>query len=308
MALTPFVLHGVSIGTVHLGGILEQESDLRNEVRAEITDGLPYPSFISIVGQKPRWTFGTRAIDTALAAAPAYGTKIGALTGGLVAWWQAVSEGGMRASGAVHTKYAMAKGVLVPARLACEAHQDAKLDYEATLTTDDATAPIVQTDNVSLPALVGAANRFTIGKITVGGIAITGATGLDIDFGLTVPTLLDGVTARVWDEYAWIEQMIPKVTIRGYGKAWLGDAVIPMLGKAATHVNTIIFLRKRASAATFIADNVANHVKITVAGMATIDRIQGAAGLRPGETALSITTVYDGANLPIVVTPNQAIT
>jgi hypothetical protein len=201
----------------------------------------------------------------------------------------------------------MAKGVLIPTRLSCEAHQDAKLDYEATLTTDDTTAPIVQTDSVALPTLVGGNLRYTIGKVTVGGIALTGVTGLDIDFGLTVSALRDGVTARIWDEYAWIESMLPRITIRGYGKAWMGAAVIPLLGKAAAHADTLIYLRKRASAATFVADATAEHIEISMGGMATIDRIQGASGLKPGESALSITSYYDATNLPIIVTPSHAI-
>ena len=80
---------------------------------------------------------------------------------------------------------------------------------------------------------------------------------------------------------------------------WLLAATIPFLGKAATHANTAIYLRKRLAGSTYSVS--ADHCKIAADGLIVP---QGIADVTTGSrstTELFMQCRHDGTNLPIVM-------
>jgi hypothetical protein len=57
-----------------------------------------------------------------------------------------------------------------------------------------------------------------------------------------------------------------------------------------------------------VADVTAEHIKLTAAGMATIENIFDDQADEPAQVSCEITTNYDGTNVPITIDTASAIT
>jgi hypothetical protein len=263
------------------------------------------PRFACMVEQRPRMSFTTRAIATALGLCGVDGTDISTLTtGGLIGYLQQFADGGSRAGATAHRKIAIAQGLLYPTRLSVSHGGLAEISYEAFATYDGSNDPIVITESQSLPEAPADTDRYGLGVLEVGGVTIGLLTSLEIDFGLKV--MADAADGEIWPDECWIAEFIPRITLRTKkAKAW-GAAGIDMEGKQATHANTEFFLRHRTRTG-FVADATESHVKFTAAGLAHFTEPFNANGTEPGEATLVIETEYDGTNDPIVIDTAAAI-
>jgi len=258
-----------------------------------------------MVGQEPRLSFTTRALATALGLCGFGGTDISGLTSGLVGYQQQLGDGGTREGALSHRKIAIAKGLLYPTRISTNHQGTAELSYEAAATYDGSNDPIIITESQDLPAAVADAERFALGVVQVGGVTIGLLTSLEIDFGLKV--VADSADSEIWPDEVWIAERHPKITLRTKkAKAW-GATGISMAGQAATHANTIFYLRKRTQTG-FVDDATAEHIKFTADGLAYLSDPFSARGTDPGEVGLTIETEYDGTNDPITIDTASAIT
>lgn len=299
-------IYGVGVGATLLGGITRQSLVTNSEVKSEASSGEIYSRFTALYAQRVAPSFTTRSIASALNVCGALGVSIAGLSGGLAVYAQKHTDGGTRAGASSHRKYTMVKGILVPRTLQVDHQGDATLSYDAIVTYDGVNDPVVITDLVSLPSGLTDAERFTLGTAAVGGVTIGQKTGVSIDFGLTVRG--EGADSDVWDTLASIETMHPTITFDGIDVEWCKAANIPLAGKAATHANTAIYLRKRSAGGTFVTNVTAEHVKLTAAGMIVADTLfDGGAG-ETGKAKLTLRCDYDGTNAPIVVDTASAIT
>jgi hypothetical protein len=295
-------LYGVELGEVApvvIGGITRQSIAMQSIVQSEARSGEVYARLQALTEQRPRLTFTTNAVAAALDKAALVGLDISTLSTGLHLIAQKHADGGTRTAGATHRKYTLNDGLLFPTRLTCQHGGDAELEYEVIATYDGSNDPIVIADSQALPSGLDDAERFTLGSMTIESVTFDHLRSFELDFGLRVEA--EGSDSDIWPTIVTIIEILPVIRLRGVDIEWAKAANVPLIGLAATHTNTAIYLRKRADGGTFVADATAEHIKFTAAGYATIETVFDAQGNETGETELVMPLVYDGTNDPLVI-------
>lgn len=302
-------LCAVVANTTVIGGITAQRLGVGSDVRATPTSGEAEPRFVSLYRQAPVGGFTTLNVAAALNAFGAtspYSKSIADLAAGLIFYAQKMAEGATRSAGATHRKYTMKEGIVLPRMISATHGGDATINYDTILSWDGTNDPIAETDSVALPESITDAERFTLYTSTLEDIELSQLRGIDISFGIMAQS--DGSESEIWDRHAHIATVAPVITFRGVNVAWLADTAIPLLGLAVTHANTSIYLRKRALGGTFEEDATAEHIKITAAGMATVQNAFDATGNALGTCDVVLTTYNDNTNDPLVIDTTSAIT
>lgn len=301
-----FGIYAVKIGANLVGGVTQSAVNLGNQVRSIPTSGEVYSRFISLVAGAPGAGFSTLAIASALDEVSVTGVDIGGLTGGFIIYGQKHASGATRASGAAHKSYTINDGIIAPRSLSCDFQGDAVISYEAIVVYDGTNEPVIPAESVTLPVIASDAERFTLGEVSVGGVALTHLRGIDIDFGINISPI--GADSDIYPTFASIDTISPTVTLRGINLDWLKTTgAIDADGLIATHANTSIIFRKRADGATFVADITAEHVKITADGIAVINTAMSGGQGDDAEVDITIQTRYDGTNAPITVDTTATI-
>ena len=303
-----FGLYGVQVGAAGtlLGGITRQAIRLDSTVRNEPRSGDVYTRFQSLVAQKPGASFSTEHIARAIDLISQTGYDLATETTGLILYSQKAKSGGTRYSTAVHFKDQIKSGILALRRLSGQHQGDFSLDCEAVAGWNGADNPIVRTYDITAPTAATDTERFTLGKITVGGIAITHFRNMDLDFGLEIKS--EGSESELWDKFVFIESIKPVLTVRGINPLWFKESGgIPLLGLNGTHANTAIFLRKRAAGGTFVADATAEHISVIGQGYITIDTPMDTGGGEAAECSLKMEFYHDGTNAPLLIDTTAAI-
>ena len=293
---------------VTLPGIATQNIRTGTEYAAEATSGSLYPEHIAINGQKPGADFSSVCIAACLSEVGIAGLNIGDLATGLELFAYKHDVAG-RASGAVHRKYSVADGLLIPRRVTCDNQGDAQVFYEVfPISANGTTEPLIITDTSAVVAAEDDAQRHTIGKTTISGILLGDITSWELDFGIKVQA--QATDSDIYDTIVTIMEVKPVLTLKGVDIEWLKSTNIPLAGKSGTHVNTITYLRKRLqTAAGFVADGTAEHVKFTLAGLAFIEDVFTKSGNTGGaECTVKVAAKFDGTNLPVVINTASAIT
>jgi len=298
----------VQFNATMLGGITALNIDPGIQVRNDATGGEVFSQFQSINAIQPVATFTSKAIKAALDLSGLLGLDISTLGAGLNMFAYKHASAGTRAGETSHRKYNVVEGLVFPRRLVAAGRGDADLNYEARITQDgSANDPIIVTKDVTLPQAESDDQRFALGPVTIESVLLTHLRSFELAFGLTVETEGDG--SSIYDTFASIATIQPVITLRGIDLEWLDSANIPWLGKVATHTNTAIYLRRRASGGSFVADEQEQHIKITAAGLATIGPCFDAAGATMGgEVSLTMPCKYDGTNNPVIINTASTIT
>ena len=298
-------LYGVEVDSTVVGGVTRQNIATNSEVNGEPTAGEVYRRHVSLYAQKVAPGFTTVDVAAALGACGALGVSIDGLAAGLKFYAQQHAAGGTRSAGATHRMFTFNGGILVPRQLRIPHRGDAELTYEAVITYDGANDPVVITDSQSVPAAV-AASYFTLAGATIGGVTVAGKSDMTIDFGLDA--IGEAGDSDVWDTVASIRNVNSSITFDSLDVTVFSAAKIPLEGKAATHANTIIYLRKRLHAGQFVSDVTAEHIKITGDGMVVPDDCFTADNNNPGRGSFTLPLRYDGTNVPMVIDLASAIT
>lgn len=292
-------LYAVQSGASLIGGIGSVQIPTGIEVDSEPTSGQPYARLASIKAIKPSATFSTMHLKSAFDVFGALGKNIADLNGGLNFYARAHVNGGIRGTGSVNTKFTALAGLLLPRTLSVSDRENASLDVEAKfISADGSNAPLVKTDNVAVPAGLTDDERFTLGTMRIGGYALTGVKQFNVTFGLAEQ--LEGSDSTVYDTHASIMTVMAKLTWTGTNIAWAGTGV-PLTGKAGTHADTVCCLRKRLANGVYVPDATAQHIKITAAGLLTVDDVFNGQNNQAGQCSVSMTCVFDGTNDPIKI-------
>lgn len=309
-------LHGVLLDTTKVAGVNARNITGGGEVRAEPADGNLNPTFISTTGQKPAASFTTMAIATALAKLNAADGTYWTITGaGCVMYARTHVAGGTRAGASLHRSYTFNLGIVIPRTLTVDHQGDATLDCDVIITYDGNNDPVViSADTISLPSGFNDIERFalpTSGGIVIGNddgsptpATLSSVRSMSIDFGVTATT--EGADSDVWDTQSSIQSIAPVITLNGIDIAWLQASGItdkvPFAGLSIEHASTAIYLRKRATGGTFVADATAEHIKFTAGGLAHIDNVVSGSSNLPNECSLTLTCFRDtNDNNPLVI-------
>ncbi|GEM_PF-1613633 len=292
---------------VIIGGITQCAIQSGSEHMAEPTNGDVYPQIASIKAQKPSASFTTKALKVALDGVGLAALDIGGLATGLTFFGQAHDDGGTRKGASLHRQYLIKEGIIVPGRLSASHQEDATLSYDVTITYDGTNNPVAESDTVSLPAAQADISRYTVGKVTIGGIVLPQVRSIELDFGFTVQS--EGADSDIWDTFASIRTVQPKLTIRGIDPTWLKAANIPFAGKAGVVGDTIIYLKKRLPGGTYELDATVAHIKITCTGVGNIQTMFSGSGTGAAECDLLMTLYAPTAGgVPLVIVTASAIT
>lgn len=308
--LAPVKLHSESQSEVVLAGVLQNTIESQTEVLREATDGELYSRIANMTAQRPISSFRTRDVNDALATVAMGGYAISAgVNPGVVFYGQLQEEGGGRGTGAVHRSWTIREGIVVPMRLTVEHGGDAEIEYQAFATYDGTNNPVVIAESVTLPTVTTAGERFTLPEsVQVAGNTLNGVRRLEIDFGFEVEQI-DADGDR-WPTLVRIKEVNPTVTLQGIESNWLSASNLSLQGDCCTHADTIIYLRKRDTcvASGFVANVTAEHVKLSVDGLAYSPQIHDASGNELAENSIQIDCKFDGTNTPLVPTVDSAIT
>jgi hypothetical protein len=286
-------LHNLYAASFGSTVIRTRETSLQDasQVVRDASSGEPYARNAFLVGQSPAGEFTTPSLAVALAAIGPMGAAL-ASGAALVLYAQKRAEGGTRATGGVHRKYTISKGIIVPNRLSCDHQGNAQLSYSfAAVSSDGATEPVTIADNQTLAAMPALDDHFTLGAVAIGGTTLAQKTNVTVDFGVQIKA--EGADSDIWPTIVTIEVVEARVTIATVD---LALASIGLGGKAATHANTSMNFRKRAPGGTFAGSG---DVTLTAAGLAVVDdRLRGAMG-SPASGVVALHCTFDGANSPI---------
>jgi len=305
--MTKHTLYGAKLNTTMIGGITGQAIGLGPELMGEASSGQVNPSIVSLVAVKPLINLTCKSLSDFFAEVGQLGEGIQVATPAnvLTLYGYKHAAGGTRAGTLSHRAFIINSGIWVPRRLTAAHRADAQITSDVIVTWDGSNDPVVITDLQTVPALSGEDERFTIGPVMIGGVELTSVRQVEIDFGINAPS--EGADSDLYDRIASVETATPVITLRGIDIEWFKAAGIPITGKAGTHANTTIYLRKKAVAGTFVADGTAEHVSITACGLCVVDDAFNAGLTGPGETSLRMQCYHDGTNLPLVIDEAAAI-
>lgn len=292
-----------------IGSILDASAPIEQDVQSDSVAGTFYPQQVQVVNQKPAFRFNTLDIPKVIAAFGVTGKTIVSDTGKVgVAMYQAKYANSALVAGSNHRRLIFDESYAMVSRISVSHRQDARAECSAMAIWDGTNNPIVIGTAVALPTLPASAGRWTIGKVTIGGVLITCNIQVDIDFGIT--TDLFGCDSDIWDTHLNLDDIKPKISITSLDVENFGAATVPLIGLAGTHANTTIYLRKRTTSglASFVGDATAEHIKITAAGILLCNEAMSASGNKQGQAQLEMTCTYDGTNTPLVFNTASAIT
>ena len=290
-----------------LGGLEDLNVQSGTEARGGATSGTLYSEHESIAAQRPEITFTSVAsLATLLNLTGSLGGPLTAGANvGLAAYIVKRLKGSSYATGAAHRRYRIADGILIPTSLRAGFQDDARLSCRAVAIYDGSNPPIQEQDLVSIPAAPVRNERFSLYHVVAGGIALVGATSVEIDFGLSV-ILSEGATGvhseLIWPTHASINQATPTITISGINPEWLKSTNIPRDGKSGTHAQNVIYLARRKHGSTFYGAAENQHITISTAGLVYIDQVVTASDKANGTVSLMIRSIFDGVNAPLVIT------
>ena len=319
--------HGISIQTAdittqqHLGGLVSSVLENRPNVVQEQSADSVYPNAVYVAGFDQMLRYVTTNIKEYF---DIFGTTIQCIKGTTVthagfdfwgALWDECSAG--PASGSVHRRHNLAVD-------ATDANLSTGLHYPETLTVDHrgnarmAAAlaykgtnaggnRLTVSNNNALPAgVVDSQNRFTLAKATIGGQTFTGKRNLSINFNAAI--LKEAADSNLYPDKISLNGYAPLITIDGIDPTWL-DSIAPIGGKGITHANTSLWLQKRdSSSGGYVDAGTAEHIKITTAGVLVPTNMLTSQISQVSTNAVSIFTKFDGTNVPILVSTDQAIT
>jgi len=213
----------------------------------------------------------------AVAVAAADPFKIAVSAGTISIPWQKRADLGTFATGSNHYAVTGANGLIVPTEFRCEGDGNATVALEAAFkSTNGVAVPVSESATAALASSqVNAVYALGPIVITVGGVPYTfsDVAGLTVRTGVTMrPLFHAGQTyaRQIVIQPPWV----PVMEIRCYE---LG-ALLGSVGGWAAVDAVEAFLRKRDPLGTFVADNVAEHLKFSFADAIGDASIAGQGG------------------------------
>lgn len=309
-----FGAHSVTIHTIDsstlkkIGGISAMGMPLNTEVSQD-DNGQIYDSFVGITVQAPTPRFTSRSLDECIANIPSTGICINSDGShpGIAFYGEARGDcqTGEPGSGD-HMQYLFDSGLIVPMQLTADRRSAARISYEIDAITPDGTnAPFVADPTATLPTGLNI-DEYVLGAMRIGNIVWDDARSLNLNFNVTRMEREAGL-GLVWPDRASRIKARPEATITGRDARKLDDSTgIPLLGKAGTHANTILYFRKRKNAAALEDPASLVHLKLTMCGMAYFENPFEASGGGIAETTLMFKGIHDGSNVPLIWTRNVA--
>jgi hypothetical protein len=260
-------------------------------------DGRVDPNFVAAILQAPRGTLSTMAIVRALGFVPMAGLAINGTAIGF--YFQQYAQGSTRdANGAL--KVSMDDGLIVPVSIEADQRQ-ASITYEVIGRTNDGTTnPLAVAIDQALPALTAADQWFVAGPASINGTAIDSVETVRVDFGIqTISVASNGLP---YPRFVAVQARQPSIVIGCRDPELLNTLGVGGVAQGVT--DSLVYLRKCAANGARVADNVAEHLKLSIdQGRIQVSRLGGAEG----NCEVRISPTYDGTADIVAVTAGAAI-
>jgi hypothetical protein len=288
---------GAATYSTNLGGITDLNVNLGTETASD-DSGAIYDETRSIVRQYPTIELTTKAIAGSINLWGIPGTCIDG-TPPLICYGNVLGDCKSPPLSTDNAKFTVNVGHIRIGSLSAARGEDATLTWMVDALTDGTNEPIAPDyAGNTLPTSL-ATGQWTLGAIKIGALVLSDIASITLDFGVQM-TSKTPMLGSVWPDSIAVRKVQPTLTIQVFDIRFWESAVIPTLGLAATHANTLIQLKKRANLTTFVADNVETHVSFTMGGIITVT--QPFAGSSNGEASGTIVVqgVHDGTNVPVI--------
>ncbi|MGB0714272.1 MAG: hypothetical protein ACPGXK_00225 [Phycisphaerae bacterium] len=296
-------LHAAEFGAALIDGVNRVSVNTGTEVNNITTGADIYSRHQSVVAQNPGASFESLAIAKVLASVPLTGLNLATSALGIYAK-KRQQGGGIEGSGQ-HRKYTFSAGLAYLGSLSVSHQEDASITVESRGIAVGANNPLTIADSVTLPNLLDS-ERFTLGPVVVAGVDIADhLESIELNFGVNIGT--KGAGSTIWPTFANVKTVLPEITFRGVDLEWIKTENIPLLGKAGTHANTTISLRKRLSGGTYTADETAEHIQFTCDGIVTPDDVMDASDTDEASSTIMMRARHDGTNLPLTIATAVAL-
>ena len=307
-----WVPYAVSLNTATLGAgavLLDQIQNFEDDPGINLVvasgDGQVDPTYVAVMSQRPTMSFGSSALATILGACGISGAVIDAdgTYPGLVAWYQKMAEGGIRASGSAHLKMTAKEGLLIPTSVTAQQDGTAMVSVQAGLTYDGTNAPIVVADSQALSGSPAVGEMFTVGPVSINGATLEGIQSISFDPGLSL--VFGAGDGDVWPTYVSVQARRPRISVVTTDVSAL--ATLGISGAAQGASDSVVWFRKKAEGGTLTADATAEHISLTMDdGMAIPGR---GSVTQDGHATREVTLVpsWDGTNAIIVISTAAAI-
>ena len=278
-----------------IGGVTAQNVDTGAQVNAEVNAGLASPQYGEIGTLQSAGSFTAHDITKVLTAIGTRGACLdGGASPGFAIWTLKKNDCGDLATGSVHRKVIIPNGRIVPTTLNAQQGSRASITCSVMSLYDGTNDPIIILENQAAPTGIVDNVGFHMGAIQLAGVTLERNSNFSIDFGNTItPEYDDG---EVFAQSLHIDQVQPTLSVTTHDVSKFGDGAsqIPLRGKAATHANTSIFLRKRVlGTGSFDAGDV--HIEFNAAGVVTVGNTS-ATGNSPHAMDVSLTSLDDTTN------------
>ncbi len=200
-----------------------------------------------------------------------------------------------------NVRYRFPLGLMCIGRISARRGQDATITVMVKPLTDGTNAPCSGTNNgITLPTRSTLArNLFTLGACKVGAVVLNDFDSLTIDYGIALSAMTPQ-QGSIWPDSVGVRKVQPVATFTGFDPRILDDSTgIPLLGKQASHANTLIQFVKRAGYSSFVAAGSNAHVVGTMNGMAYVTDIFSGSGNSEATQAIVIKGIHDGSIVPL---------
>ena len=205
-----------------------------------------------------------------------------------------------RQSGASHGSARIEHGRIVIESINASPPNNAVINVRIHAGQDDRTVdPIITSYGATLPTVdAGLKNlQYLLGRVRVGGNDIQRVTNVSIAYNATV--IKPATVGQLTPKEVAVTRVAPVITITTEDVT-LHDATIGKFGTTVTHAASDIQFVLRAGGAGLVDDLTALHLKVTFAGSAHIRQIYTSSGVATGTSVLTINTIDDGTNQPLV--------
>lgn len=265
--------------------------------------GSLYDETRSIVAQLPeaQWTSKSLATWLTYIGLAGYCISADGSHPGLRLFGQALNSCKTTPAAGANLRYTFNKGLIVLGELNAVRGQDATISLMVHALTDGTNAPVaIAYSSVTLPTSL-LTQQYTLGVCKVGNVTLTDLVSLNLKFGVQV-TKKDPGPGSIWADDIAVKKIQPVAMFTLRDPTVLDAASIPLGAKQATHAQTIIQLKKRANYSSFVANGTAEHIKLTMNGIAYVpDAVEGSGNDETTNT-ICCEGVHDGTNVPILFT------
>lgn len=293
---------------VYVDGVQDQNWSPGLGTLVEGGDGNLYNSHGAHVSGAPVLRVSTNDLKALLDACGMTGMLVDAdgTHPGVVAYFQALANGGTRGGAGVHSTVTIPNGLMIPRSIEMPFRGSGIIIAEVLPRKESTTAPFAYDEAASLPAGVypAVAAAWGLGPWKLNGTAIEGLQLASIDTGIAV--VVDAGDNDQHPTFVAIQKIAPTIRLRTR-HADITSLVVED-GAYYTASQVVGYARKRSEGGSFVADGTAEHIKFTL-GKCRVELVSIGGEIKDAEILIT-PWATPGASpvLPLAINTASAIT